>query len=103
MFPSIIYSSPQGSGKTANSAELLQRFSLTDLIDDWKGQEIPSVGTLALTHLSPSQACHMAYRRNQHITLVTEGWKTAEWFRKLGVPNTTLSNSQLRDAIRETV
>ena len=103
MNPSIIYCSPQGSGKTIDRQELLERFNLDKALENWNGQLVDPIGMLALTHLPPSTATARAYMSGQELTIVAEGWKTKQAIAKLMTPDPVLTSSQLRLAISETI
>ena len=103
MNPSIIYCSPQGSGKTIDRQELLERFNLEKVLKNWHDQQIESIGMLALTHLPPSLATARMHMAGMELTIVAEGWKTKQAIAKLMTPDPVLTSPQLRLAISETI
>lgn len=70
--PTIIFTAPQGWGKTRNARALRKEFGCDCVIDDWcLGMHQLTPGALHLTNAHPSK-----FRNNKPILfkLVSRGW-----------------------------
>lgn len=66
----VIFSAPQGWGKTRHAQDLAIRYNCTSVIDEWSPGDPIKPGALHLTSTHPSQV-----QVDMSVTLVSGGWE----------------------------
>lgn len=66
----LIFTAPQGWGKTTNAAELAAQFNCDQVVDNWSRGQYLTPGALHLTNTHPSELA------NAPVPVLAAGWES---------------------------
>lgn len=69
----VVFSAPQGWGKTAHAQALMRQYGCTSVVDNWT-PDIPLVnGAIHMTNIQPT-ATLIRHLRTYEYKLIAQGW-----------------------------
>lgn len=82
-FETVIFSAPQGWGKTHHAIQLAQRFGCDGVIDEWKPGDAIVDGQLHLTNASGSHAVLAALNNHPSPATLHQAFSPAQEYLKV--------------------
>lgn len=70
----VIFTAPQGWGKTFHAAKLQQDFACANLVDGWCPDDGITPGALHLTNCSPTELADWRQTIDDQTVVIDSGW-----------------------------